>query len=95
MKWLIVTLIAILSYLQYRIWVGEGSLAHAHRLQQEIKIQQLENDRLKERNRILDVEVDELKTGLDTIEERARNDIGLIKRDETFFILLDQNTPSP
>jgi cell division protein FtsB len=92
---LIVTLIAILSYLQYRIWVGEGSLAHAHRLQQEIKIQQLENDRLKERNRILDVEVDELKTGLDTIEERARNDIGLIKRDETFFILLDQNTPSP
>lgn len=95
MKWLIISLIAILSYLQYRIWVGEGSLAHAHRLQQDIKIQQMENDRLKERNRILDVEVDELKTGLDTIEERARNDIGLIKRDETFFILLDQNSSSP
>jgi cell division protein FtsB len=45
---------------------------------------------MRERNRILDVEVEELKTGLDTIEERARNDIGLIKKDETFFMILDE-----
>lgn len=90
MKWLLAVLILLLMALQYRLWIGDGSLAHAHRLEKEIKIQQAENDRMRERNRILDVEVDELKTGLDTIEERARNDIGLIKKDETFFMLLDE-----
>lgn len=89
MKWLMLVLIIVLSYLQYRLWIGDGSLAHAHRLEGEIKQQQAEIDRMRERNRILDVEVKELKTGLDTIEERARNDIGLIKKDETFFIILD------
>lgn len=90
MKWLMLVLIIVLSYLQYRLWIGDGSLAHAHRLEGEIKLQQAEIDRMRERNRILDVEVEELKTGLDTIEERARNDIGLIKKDETFFIILDE-----
>lgn len=90
MKWLMLVLIILFSYLQYRLWIGDGSLAHAHRLEGEIKLQQAEIDRLRERNRILDVEVEELKTGLDTIEERARNDIGLIKKDETFFIVLDE-----
>lgn len=89
MKWLLGILIVLLAYLQYRLWIGDGSLAHAHRLEGEIALQQAENDRMHERNRILDVEVEELKTGLDTIEERARNDIGLIKKDETFFIILD------
>lgn len=90
MKWLLGILIILLAYLQYRLWIGDGSLAHAHRLESEIQLQQAENDRMRERNRILDVEVEELKSGLDTIEERARNDIGLIKKDETFFMLLDE-----
>lgn len=90
MKWLFGVLIILLIVLQYRLWIGDGSLAHAHRLKGEIQQQQAENDRMSERNRILDVEVEELKTGLDTIEERARNDIGLIKKDETFFMVLDE-----
>lgn len=83
-------LIIFLLGLQYRLWVGEGSLAHATRLEREIKLQQAENDRLRERNHVLAVEVDNLKTGLDSIEERARNDIGMIKKDETFFMVLKE-----
>lgn len=91
MKWLLGVLIILLVVLQYRLWIGEGSLAHAHRLENDIKLQKAENDRMQERNRIMDVEVEELKTGLDTIEERARNDIGLIKKDETFFMIMDES----
>ncbi len=91
MKWLLGILVMLLAALQYRLWIGEGSLAHAHRLEAEISVQKAENEKMRERNRIMDVEVDELKTGLDTIEERARNDIGLIKKDETFFMIVDQN----
>jgi cell division protein FtsB len=90
MKWFLGILVVLLCALQYRLWIGEGSLAQANRLEQELKVQQAENDRLLERNRIIHVEVEDLKTGLDTIEERARKDIGLIKKDETFYMLLDE-----
>jgi cell division protein FtsB len=90
MKWFLGILIVLLCALQYRLWIGEGSLAQANRLEQELKVQQAENDRLLERNRIIHVEVEDLKTGLDTIEERARKDIGLVKKDETFYMLLDE-----
>lgn len=89
MKPMLAVLLILLLGLQYRLWVSEGSLADATRLEREIKLQQAANDRMRERNRILDVEVKDLKTGLDSVEERARNDIGMIKKDETFFMILD------
>ena len=89
MKWMLGILIILLAALQYRLWISEGSLADVTRLEREIKIQQADNSRLRERNRILAVEVEDLKTGLDSVEERARNDIGMIKKDETFFMILE------
>lgn len=90
MKWMIATLIILLLGLQYRLWVGEGSLAQVARLERDVKQQQAENARLRERNNILAVEVDNLKNGLDSIEERARSDVGMIKKDETFFMVLQE-----
>lgn len=87
---MIATLIILLLGLQYRLWVGEGSLAQVARLERDVKQQQAENARLRERNNILAVEVDNLKNGLDSIEERARNDVGMIKKDETFFMVLQE-----
>lgn len=87
MKWLFAVLLVILAALQYRLWQGEGSYAHIAKLERDIKQQQAENDRMRERNRILDVEVRDLKSGADSVEERARNDIGMIKKDETFFMI--------
>lgn len=76
--------------LQYRLWVGEASLADVTRLKREIAQQQAENSRLQERNRILATEVEDLKTGYDGVEERARADMGMIKRGETFFMVLNK-----
>lgn len=87
MKWLFAVLLVLLAALQYRLLQGEGSLVHATKLERDIKQQQAENDRMRERNRILDVEVQDLKSGADSVEERARNDIGMIKKDETFFMI--------
>ena len=53
---------------QYRLWIGDGSLAAASRLQQQIAEQQGENERLLERNRILEAEVMELKRGMETVD---------------------------
>lgn len=87
MKWLILVLLVLLAALQYRLWHGEGSFAHSAQLERDIRQQQAENDRMRERNRIMDVEVQDLKSGADSVEERARNDIGMIKKDETFFMI--------
>ncbi|MGV6827100.1 MAG: cell division protein FtsB [bacterium] len=81
----VVVLIAILLVLQYRLWVGKGSLAEVRNLQQQIEQQQLELDQLRERNHRLRVEVEDLKDGLEAIEARARRELGMIKEGETFY----------
>jgi cell division protein FtsB len=91
MKWLLAVLLIFLIALQYRLWRGEGSFSQAAKLEHSILQQQAENDRMRERNRILEVEVDDLKAGADSVEERARNDIGMIKKDETFFMIPAKN----
>lgn len=87
MKWLWVISLTLLAALQYRLWVGEGSLTHVAQLKQEISSQQGENEKLQERNRVLTAEVIELKQGLETIEERARHELGMVKEGETLFQL--------
>lgn len=85
--WLFLVLILALAGLQYRLWVGEGSLAQVRDLQKQIADQQGENERLLERNRILEAEVAELKKGTETVEERARHELGMIKDKETLYQL--------
>lgn len=87
--WLFIVLILLLAGLQYRLWIGDGSLAQAARLQQQIAEQKGENERLLERNRILEAEVMELKRGMETVEERARQELGMLKEGETLYLLTE------
>jgi len=87
--WLFIVLLLLLAGLQYRLWVGDGSLAQVTELKQQIADQQGENERLLERNRILEAEVMELKQGMETVEERARHELGMVKEGETLFQLAE------
>ena len=89
MKLVLTVLFLILVVLQYRLWVGEGSIAHQVELDQKIEEQQSENQILKDKNDRLALEVDALKNDPQAIESRARHDLGLIKEGETFFMLVD------
>jgi cell division protein FtsB len=82
-------LLAILLGLQFRLWVGEGSLAEVATLKRELSRQTDELTALKELNATLQAEVDDLKQGLAAIEARARSELGLIRKDETYFQLLE------
>ena len=90
MKPLIFTLLVLLSLLQYRLWAGDGSLPDLWRLEEAIEAQKLENAALKDRNALLQAEVTDLKEGLDAIEARARRELGMIRRDETFYQLVEE-----
>lgn len=93
MKPILGALILAFIYLQYRLWIGDGSMAALVQLQSEIEKQSEENSRLLERNRLLNAEVLALRNNSDAIEERARTDLGMIKKGETFFMVL-QSPPA-
>jgi cell division protein FtsB len=82
-------LIAVTLLLQARLWFGDGSITAIWRLQDEISEQTFENDRLRDRNQVLEAEVIDLKSGLESIEERARSELGMIKEGETFYLLIN------
>jgi cell division protein FtsB len=75
----------LLALLQYRLWLGEGGMREVRRLRAEIEAQRDENQQLKERNRTLSAEVLDLKKGTVAIEERARTDLGMVGKGETFY----------
>lgn len=89
MRILQVLLVLIILGLQLRLWSGAGSMAEISRLKDSIAEQESENATLQSRNNELLHEVEELKTGTDAIEEMAREELGLIKEGETFYMILD------
>lgn len=80
-------LVVLLLLLQVRLLVGEGSLAEVRRIKQQIAVQEEENRMLHARNELLRAEVIDLKTNLHAVEERARTELGMIRKGETFFLL--------
>jgi len=85
MKFLAAGLLVLLVLLQYRLWLGDGGMREVARLREEIDHQKVENATLRERNRTLAAEVQDLKKGTTAIEERARTDLGMVGQGETFF----------
>ncbi len=89
MKVLMSALVLVLVVLQYKLWLGEGSVTQLRELEAQVAVQQQENLVLAERNQVLEGEVLDLKTGLDAVEERARSEFGMVKEGETLFIVVD------
>ena len=89
MRILIGILFVLFLWLQYRLWVGEGSLAEVHNLRREIERQHTELQRLEHRNRVLEAEVLDLKSGLEALEERARSELGMIREGEIFYQVIE------
>jgi len=88
MRLVMLILLGLFVALQYRLWWGKNSLPDYWRLQQEVARQAENNDRLAQRNQILAADIKDLREGEEALEERARNELGLIKRQETFFRLV-------
>ncbi|HZW18290.1 MAG TPA: cell division protein FtsB [Luteimonas sp.] len=91
-------LIALLAWLQYRLWFGHGGAGDVGVLSQQVRGQERDNEGLKQRNDALAAEVAELKSedGGAAVEERARSELGMIKPGETFYRVVEtQPAPPP
>ena len=91
MRFVTILLCILLVLLQYRLWIGNGSLTEVRHLEQVKQQQLIENQQLRERNQTIAAEVLDLKQGYDAIEERARSELGMIKNDETFYQIISKH----
>lgn len=87
--WPYAVLIVLLAVLQAKLWFGHGNWRQVEDLRAQVAAQKKENDELLRRNMALAAEVKDLKSGVDAVEERARNEMGMIKPGETFYRVVD------
>ena len=92
MRWFALILMVLLVLLQVKLWLGEGGIHDLRELERTEELQAEENRRLEERNQALMAEVEDLKEGQDAIEERARTDLGMIREDESFYQVIEDDT---
>lgn len=83
----------LLIIVQYRIWFDDTGVLSSKALTNQIEELQLENDFHQSENNKLLAEVTELRQGTDLLEERAREELGLIRKGETFILFADPETP--
>jgi cell division protein FtsB len=90
----LLVLLALLAWLQYRLWYGAGSEREVAVLRAQVDRQARDNVGLRQRNDALAAEVEDLKSGEAAVEERARSELGMIKPGETFYRVVEP-PPAP
>lgn len=89
MKILFGVLGLIVVTLQYQLWLGDDSVRALNIVNEQLQAQQKINTELEARNSMLEIEVLDLKNGLEAVEERARSELGMIAEGETFYMVID------
>lgn len=79
-----VVLLSVLALLQGQLWMGRGSLPRVHEMQHQIAVQQTANAVASQANARLDSEVNDLKEGMDMVEEKARSELGMVRPNEIY-----------
>jgi len=89
MRPLSLVLAGLLLLIQYPLWLGKGGILRVWEMERQIAVQKETNSKLHSRNAALEADVRDLKQGLEAVEERARSELGMIRKDEIFFQVID------
>ncbi len=87
LRWnpLLIILLGVLFFLQYRLWFEPGGIIEMLQLKKQLTIEQLQNEKLKKQNQSILLQVQQLQKNQDAVESRARQELGMIKKGETFY----------
>ena len=88
MRSLLAILLVLLVALQAKLWLGDGGYRDVQRLRERVAEQERENAELQARNDLLRAEVEDLREGLEAVEERARSELGMIGEGEEFYLVV-------
>lgn len=90
MKIFCIILVVLFCLLQYKLWIAGDGVAETIQLKKTVVVQARDNDQLEKQNQTLVSEIQDLKTGKTAIESLARENLGFIKPDETYYRIVDQ-----
>lgn len=94
MRFIAIVLASLLVLIQYPLWLGKGGWLRVWEMQHQVDVAHAKVDELKKRNAKLESEVNDLKDGTDAVEERARFELGMLKKGEVFIQILDAQPKS-
>lgn len=89
MRSIIIVLILTLTALQYKLWVSEDSVPQWMALEKKLLQQEQENEKLAKRNRAVEADIAELKSGEQALEGQARYELGMVKDNEVYYQFVD------
>lgn len=92
MRALALLLLITLGWLQSTLWFGKNGLSDYAKVSDDVILQEEVNQGLRNRNEQMFAEIDDLKKGSEAIEERARHELGMIKKGETFYRIIDEDS---
>ena len=95
MRWVLLIMTSLILLLQYPMWLGKGGWLKVWDLDRHVDEQKYINKKTQARNAVLDAEVRDLKQGTGAVEERARSELGMVKRDEIFFQIAGSHSLLP
>ncbi len=90
MRKLMMVLVVLLAVLQFRLWSGDGSIPAVYDLRAQVTTQTRANQKLSARNDALVAELKSLRQGDSAVEGRARSELGMVRGDETFYLIVHQ-----
>jgi cell division protein FtsB len=94
MRFIAIVLVSLLVLIQYPLWLGKGGWLRVWDMQRQVDLAHAQVAELKARNAKLASEVNDLKDGTDAVEERARYELGMLKKNEIFIQVLDAKPKS-
>lgn len=77
-------LLTLLVVFQGQLWLGKGGIPTVDELERKLQEQHTANDKARLVNEQLSAEINDLKEGLNMVEERARNELGMVKPNEIY-----------
>jgi len=95
MRLLFVGLLLLAGLIQYPLWMGRGGWFDVWDLQMKVSDQRTVNDGLASRNKALAAEIEDLRSGTEAAEERARTELSMVKQSEVFVQILPPGVKPP
>ena len=92
MKWLAAILGAFFILLQYQLWFVPGGIVSVWHLKKSVAQQQQKNQLLQTKNKVLAADIKDLKNGNQAIEEKARSELGMVKKGEVFYQVVNKKS---
>ncbi|HAT5920808.1 TPA: cell division protein FtsB [Legionella pneumophila] len=89
MRPIFIILIIALVALQHKLWLGDGNIIQWIKIEKKLEAHKSQNDKLAARNKALEADIKELKSGDQALEEQARYELGMIKQNEVYYQFVD------